>query len=210
MQRNGLAIENSGVGGFGNKYGTQVNARVNNNLSLMFEGAWAEQKLKQGTAVEDALKLWLAYTGKRYDVLAGEVFTSDSKDGAAASVRVLTIRELLDDLLSDSNGGRYIRMKLEPIEKYAASEEDNVSANLVKEIFERKPDGAFPIMQDGSVGTRKLGSVEDWAHGEQAKGESSSFLAVWGTPGKSTVDLIEGSKMGLIVSNKEVRAFRHY
>jgi hypothetical protein len=101
-------------------------------------------------------------------------------------------------------------MKLEPIEKYAASEEDNVSANLVKEIFERKPDAAFPLMQDGSVGNRKLGTISDWAIGEQAKGEDTSLLAVWGTPGKSTVDLIEGSKMGLIVSNNEVRVFRHY
>ena len=210
MQRNDLTLDNSGTGGFGNKYGTQVNARVNSNLSLMFEKAWEEQKLKQGTAVEDALKLWLAYTGQRYDVLAGEVVTSDSKNGPAASVRVLTIKELLDELLSGSNSGRYIRMKLEPIEKYAASEEDNVSANLVKEIFERKPDATFPIMQDDSVGSRKIGSMEDWAYGEQAKGEAMSLLAVWGTPGKSTVDLIEGSKMGLIVSNNEVRAFRHY
>ena len=210
MQRNDLAVDNSGASGLGNKYGTQVNARVNSNLSLMFEKAWEEQKLKQGTAVEDALKLWLAYTGQRYDVLAGEVFTSDSKAGVTASVRVLTIKELLDELLSGSNSGRYIRMKLEPIEKYAASEEDNVSANLVKEIFERKPDATFPIMQDDSVGSRKIGSMEDWAYGEQAKGEAMSLLAVWGTPGKSTVDLIEGSKMGLIVSNNEVRAFRYY
>ncbi|MGH2638675.1 MAG: hypothetical protein ACRDF4_05255 [Rhabdochlamydiaceae bacterium] len=205
-----MTIDNSRADASYNKYGTQVNARVNSDLSLKFEEAWAEQKLKQGTAVEDALKLWLAYTGKRYDVLAGEVVTSDSKNGAAASVRVLTIKELLEELLSDSNSGRYIRMKLEPIEKNAASEEDNVSANLVKEIFERKPDAAFPLMQDDSVGNRKLGSMGDWAYGEQAKGEALSILAVWGSTGKSTVDLIEASRMGLIVSNNEVRAFRHY
>jgi hypothetical protein len=196
----------------------QVNARVDPIVYSAFEQTWRNMNLKQSVAVQDALTLWMAYVGQRYDVLVGEIVTSKNSMGEVAAgeantkttIRVLPIDEFFGELFSESNSGSYIRMNLEPIEKYAASEEDNVSAKVAKQVFNKKPDAAFPLMEDGSIGKRKLSSYKDWIEGEQAKGETTSFLAVWGTSGKSTLDIMEKSRIGIIVSNDQVKAFRYY
>jgi hypothetical protein len=187
-------------------YGEQLNVRLDEELVQLLQKVSDEEGLKQQTAVSDAVRLWLAYSGKVNDVLGGEIVKL-TKNGINSSLRILTFREMFDELFEEKDA--YVtRMKLELIQKHAASDAENATARLAKEIFERKPEIAAPLMKDGTVGKRKLTSFEDWAYGEQIDGETVSFLAAWGVTSDKPIDLIENSKIGLIVSNEEVRAFK--